>query len=91
MSRKWGDKFVEGNAYEINFFIVLPAKGSYRATNHAYRIVFSGKTKVVLCESNIIPNWGLSLKSSEQLRSSHSNTEYLFGICSLTILVISYS
>ncbi|XP_057437328.1 uncharacterized protein LOC130729559 isoform X2 [Lotus japonicus] len=87
MYRKWAHKFSEGNVYEINFFIVIAAKGSYRATNHAYRILFSGKTKVFPCDCNVIPNWGLSLKMSTEVSSSDAETVYLCGIIGLINVV----
>lgn len=79
MYRKWAEKFVEGNVYEICFFNVLPVKGCYRATNHPYRILFSKKTSVVQCECDFIPKLGLCLKSSEQVTALNCDPDFLIG------------
>ncbi|XP_057445136.1 uncharacterized protein LOC130737398 isoform X2 [Lotus japonicus] len=80
MFRKWADKFVEGNVYEIFFFNVMPAKGSYRAANHAYRILFSGKTKVVPLECESIPRLGLSLVTPLQLETIADPSDHLVDV-----------
>lgn len=79
MFRKWAHQFVEGSVYEISFLIVLPAKGSFRATKHAYRLLFSGKTKVIESDCNLIPMSGLSLRSSEDLNCPEIQTDFLVG------------
>ncbi|XP_057419428.1 replication protein A 70 kDa DNA-binding subunit C-like [Lotus japonicus] len=75
--RKWGEQFVEGNVYIITFFHLIPNLGAYRPTDHAFRILFNPKTKIIPAESSIIPRWGFSLKDSSQLNDDGFQTEYL--------------
>lgn len=69
MHVKWGDKFVEGNAYKIIFGRLIPNMGAYRATQHPYKMLLIEKTMVVPCEISKIPRWGLSLNNSEQVKA----------------------
>ncbi|XP_057443350.1 uncharacterized protein LOC130735301 [Lotus japonicus] len=85
MFRKWGEQFVEGNVYIITFFHLIPNLGAYRPTDHAFRILFNPKTKIIPAESSIIPRWGFSLKDSAQLNDDGFQTEYLVGGCFLTM------
>ncbi|TKY53417.1 hypothetical protein E2542_SST24947 [Spatholobus suberectus] len=55
MMKKFGKYVVEGEVYKMAFFGVLRNTGSYRATKHKFKLLFSGKTKVIHCESEIIP------------------------------------
>lgn len=55
MFRKWSEQFVEGNVYLITFFHLIPNLGAYRPTDHAFRILFKPKTKIMPAESSTIP------------------------------------
>lgn len=67
MFRKWSEQFVEGNVYLITFFHLIPNLGAYRPTDHAFRILFKPKTKIMPAESSTIPRWRFSFKDSAEL------------------------
>lgn len=79
MYQRWSGKFMEGIVYKITTCHLIPNLGSYRATEHPYRMIFTGKTKVVPSESSSIPMWGLTLKTYEQVHAPDVQTDYLVG------------
>ncbi|XP_057444947.1 replication protein A 70 kDa DNA-binding subunit C-like [Lotus japonicus] len=85
--RKWAEVIVEGEVYLITFFHLIPNMGSYRPTEHGFRILFNNKTNVLPCESSIIPRWGFSLKDSEVLNGDAVQSEYLVDVLGLLTAV----
>lgn len=79
MFRKWAEFIMEGKVYLISFFHLIPNMGSYRPTEHGFRILFNNKTNVLPCESSIIPRWGFSLKDTGDLNGDAFQSEYLVG------------
>ncbi|KAJ1403779.1 Nucleic acid-binding, OB-fold [Sesbania bispinosa] len=64
MMKKFANVVVEGEVYKITYFAVVKNLGNYRATKHHFKLIFNSKTKVFRAESQIIPEFGLSLSSS---------------------------
>ncbi|XP_057440670.1 replication protein A 70 kDa DNA-binding subunit C-like [Lotus japonicus] len=85
--RKWAELVVEGNVYVITFFHMIPNVGSYRPTEHGFRILFNCKTNMTPCESSIIPRWGFSFKDSEKLNGNGVQPEYLVDVLGLVTSV----
>ncbi|XP_057437325.1 uncharacterized protein LOC130729558 isoform X2 [Lotus japonicus] len=88
MFKKWGDQFVEGNAYKITFGRLIPNMGGYRATEHAYKMLFIENTSVMACEVSEIPRWGLSLKNSAQVNEMGVQSDYLLDFMGLLTCII---
>ncbi|TKY51296.1 hypothetical protein E2542_SST22806 [Spatholobus suberectus] len=59
MIKKFAKVIVEGEVYAMAYFSVVNNYGSYRATRHEFKLLFNSKTKVLSCESAVIPSFGL--------------------------------
>lgn len=93
MFRKWAELFVEGNVYVISFFHLIGNIGSYRPTQHPFRILFNTKTNVHPAESSLIPRWGFSLKNAEELNDDGAQSEFLVGMlvdCCFVVLILFF-
>ncbi|KAJ1381660.1 hypothetical protein SESBI_44939 [Sesbania bispinosa] len=60
------------------YFSVIENVGAYRATNHEFKLLFQPRTRVIPTESEIISRFGLDVKSSEQIRETNGQSDYLF-------------
>ncbi|KAJ1383205.1 hypothetical protein SESBI_43577 [Sesbania bispinosa] len=78
MMKKFKDVIVEGEVYTMLNFAVIKNVGSYRASRHEYKLLFSAKTKVFPAKSCAIPSVGLSLMSTEQITKTNGESNYLF-------------
>lgn len=70
---------MEGNVYQITYFIVVDNSGSYRAAEHEYRILFNSKTKVQIDECDSIPRVGLTLKDTAEIQATMGESDFLIG------------
>ncbi|KAJ1430916.1 Nucleic acid-binding, OB-fold [Sesbania bispinosa] len=84
MIRKFADVVVEGEVYKMIHFVVVKNLGNIRATKHEFKLIFNSRTTVFRAESQLIPEFGLSLSSSEDIRKTKGESEYLGKIrCTL--------
>ena len=81
----------EGKVYNLSCFSVAPSVGSYRTTQHPYKIIFQMTTKVQVSESSIIPKYGVSLIKLADVCAHTNDYDYLVGksrdLLSLLILL----
>jgi len=73
---KFQNDILEDNVYSIQNFSVAPNGGSYRTTQHAYKINFQFGTKVIPVDSNLVPNRSLNYTPLSLLTSA-LDTDYL--------------
>lgn len=76
---KFRSQLAEGNVYKITYFAVSGNNGSFRATEHDFKIFFNGRTRVVPDSSEGIPFNGLTLKNSYDVETSMGESDYLIG------------
>jgi len=56
---KFQNDILEDNVYSIQNFSVVSNGGSYRTTQHAYKINFQFGTKVIAVDSKLVPTRSL--------------------------------
>ncbi|KAJ1392343.1 hypothetical protein SESBI_35888 [Sesbania bispinosa] len=75
--QRFSAMIVEGLVYKITNFNVIKNGGSFRATRHDHKILFTVNTKVICCENVCIPSLGLSLKKTDEILKTNGFSEYL--------------
>lgn len=81
MVSKYRPLLEEGSTYKITFLTVFPNTGSYKATSHENRVVFSYKTVVSPLQIESIPLNGLSLLPCSEVLKQTSDNDVLVGMC----------
>jgi hypothetical protein len=81
-------KLVEGQVYEISHFTTFPESGLYRTTLHPHKIVFQLKTKLKICDSSDISEFGLSFTNIEEICAHSHDYEYLVGKGYVDLVVV---
>jgi len=74
---KFQSKIKEDKVYYIQSFSVSCNGGSYRTTNHAYKINFQFGTKVNLVESTLVPNISTAYTPFSTIQAPGFDTDYL--------------
>ncbi|KAJ1423484.1 Nucleic acid-binding, OB-fold [Sesbania bispinosa] len=87
MMRKFMNIIAEGEVYKMNSFSIVKNDGIYRATRHQFKLIFNSKTKVFPVESQLIPEFGLSLVSSDVILSTKGESPYLFDMMGILTTV----
>ncbi|KAJ1386317.1 Nucleic acid-binding, OB-fold [Sesbania bispinosa] len=87
MMRKFGNVIVEGEVYKMIYFAVVKNVGNFRATTHEFKLIFNSMTRVFRAESLLIPEYGLSLSSSEDIRNNKGESEFLYDMMGLLTAV----
>ncbi|KAJ1390732.1 hypothetical protein SESBI_37243 [Sesbania bispinosa] len=88
MIRKFADVVVEGEVYKMIHFAVVKNLGNFRATKHEFKLIFNSRTTVFRAESQLIPEFGLSLSSSEDIRKTKGESEYLYDGKTTRLIVL---
>jgi len=70
----------EDNVYSIQSFSVSCNGGSYRTTNHAYKINFQFGTKVNLVESTLVPKISIAYTPFSTIKALGFDIDYLVNI-----------
>ncbi|KAJ1398871.1 Nucleic acid-binding, OB-fold [Sesbania bispinosa] len=83
MMKKISNCVTEGFVYKMTYFTVIANGGTYRATTHEFKLLFQPRTKVVPAESEIIPRFGLDVKSSKDIQDTNGKSDYLFDFTGL--------
>ncbi|KAJ1390722.1 Nucleic acid-binding, OB-fold [Sesbania bispinosa] len=87
MIRKFANVIVEGEVYKMIYFAVVKNVGNFCATKHEFKLIFNSRTTVFRAESQLIPEFGLSLSSSEDIRNTKGEYEYLYDMMGLLTAV----
>ncbi|KAJ1412240.1 Nucleic acid-binding, OB-fold [Sesbania bispinosa] len=87
MMRKFGNVIVEGEVYKMIYFSVVKNVSNFRATKHEFKLIFNSRTRVFRAESLLIPEYGLSLSSSEDIRNTKVESEFLYDMMGLLTVV----
>ncbi|CAJ2664707.1 replication protein A 70 kDa DNA-binding subunit A-like [Trifolium pratense] len=74
------NKISEGHVYKISYLAVAPSSGSYRTTLHPYKFFFQMKTKIQICQSDDIPNFGLSISNISDVCSHTIDYDFLVDV-----------
>ena len=74
---KFQSEIKEDKVYCIQSFSVSCNGGSYRTTNHAYKINFQFGTKVNLVESTLVPNISTAYTPFSTIQAPGFDTDYL--------------
>ena len=74
---KFQSEIKEDKAYFIQSFSVSCNSGSYRITNHAYKINFQFGTKVNLVESTLVPNISTAYTPFSTIKAPGFDIDYL--------------
>jgi replication factor A1 len=75
----FGGKIAEGKVYKMSYFNVVPESGLFRSTQHPYKLNFEMKTKVQICENNLIDTYGLSLSTIGDIFVYGPEHDFLIG------------
>ncbi|KAJ1390611.1 hypothetical protein SESBI_37352 [Sesbania bispinosa] len=87
MMKKFRNLIAEGEVYTVLSFAMIKNVGSYRASRHDYKLLFSAKTKVYPSQCDVIPVVGLSLMSSEQISKTNGESNFLFDFMGILTVV----
>jgi len=74
---KFQTKIKEDKVYTIQSFSVSCNGGSYRTTNHAYKINFQFATKVNMVESTLVPKTRTAYTPFSTIKAAGFDTDYL--------------
>ncbi|XP_027905731.1 uncharacterized protein LOC114165274 [Vigna unguiculata] len=77
---KFQSEIKEDKVYCIQSFSVSCNGGSYRTTNHAYKINFQFGTKVNLVESTLVPNISTAYTPFSTIQAPGFDTDYLVNV-----------
>lgn len=75
------EKLNEGDSKIMINFAVTHACGSYRTTNHAYKIGFLATTRLRSCEDLPMHVTGFTPAKFQEILDGSLNTDYLVGKC----------
>lgn len=78
-------KFCRGRVYIISNFAVVPNLGSYRVTNHDYRLIFQASTSVSVTGRTLNPMNSLSLVDSSIIWKHQNDCDFLADTIGLLI------
>ncbi|KAJ1377870.1 hypothetical protein SESBI_48423 [Sesbania bispinosa] len=87
LMRKFANLLVEGAVYKMAYFEVVRNLGSYRATEHEFRLFFDSRTRVVPTESELIPRFGFSLKNTQDVVDTKGKSDYLMDFMGVLLAV----
>ncbi|KAJ1396506.1 Nucleic acid-binding, OB-fold [Sesbania bispinosa] len=88
MIRKFRDSIVEGVVYKMVYFSILESNVSeYRASFHPFKLLFQPRTRIIRTESEVIPRFGIQAKTSEELRETNGESDYMFDFIGLLTAV----
>ncbi|KAJ1430742.1 Nucleic acid-binding, OB-fold [Sesbania bispinosa] len=87
MMKKFKNTIMEGQVYTMMNFGVIRSAGNYRASKHEYKLLFSGKTRVFLAQSELIPLNGLSLVNTDDVAKTNVDSNYLINLVGLLTAV----
>jgi hypothetical protein len=73
------DRVVEGRVYRMSSFTVRHNVGVLVASYHMYIFIFNESTKVEPSENFVIPTYGLSLISAQNVLLKKFNYGYMVG------------
>ena len=78
----FSDKLKEGLVYQIESFMVMPARRNYRTVSHANRIKIGQRTKITEIEPQPdgFPLYAHNIKTFDILAERMKDTEVLSGI-----------
>ncbi|XP_027927578.1 replication factor A protein 1-like [Vigna unguiculata] len=77
---KFQSEIKEDKVYSIQSFSVSCNGGSYRTTNHAYKINFQFGTKVNLVESTLVPNISTAYTPFSTIQAPGFDIDYLVNV-----------
>jgi len=77
LTYKFQNDILKDNVYSIQNFSVAPNGGSYRTSQHAYKINFQFWTKVIGVDSKLVPTRSLHYTPLSLLTSFSLDTDYL--------------
>ena len=74
---KFQTEIKEDKVYTIQSFSASCSGGSYRTTNHAYKINFQFGTKVNMVESTLVPKTRTTYTPFSTIKAAGFDTDYL--------------
>ncbi|XP_045797898.1 replication protein A 70 kDa DNA-binding subunit E-like [Trifolium pratense] len=77
---KYEKELTEGHVYSISNFSVATNVGSYRTTNHAYKINFQFGTKIKKFDDKLIPANIYMISEPHKIFNDNYDTDYLIDV-----------